>query len=238
MSRPFAVFDLDGTLIRWQLYHAMVDELVRQGHLDASQYAAVKAARMAWKRRDNTISFREYESTMIKLVDVGIVGLALIDLTDASQRVITEYKDQVYTYTRDLMSELRAKNYLLFAISASPSILVDMIAEHYCLDDAAGSSYETNAGFFTGEKDLLLSERKVEVLQQIIAKHDATMAGSIAVGDSEGDIPMLSIVEQPIAFNPTQELFNHAHEQQWKIVVERKNVVYKLEPHDGSYLLA
>ena len=27
MPRPFAVFDIDGTIIRWQLYHALADEL-------------------------------------------------------------------------------------------------------------------------------------------------------------------------------------------------------------------
>ena len=29
-SRPFAVFDIDGTLIRWQLYHAVADDMAKQ----------------------------------------------------------------------------------------------------------------------------------------------------------------------------------------------------------------
>ncbi len=30
MSQPFAVFDIDGTIIRWQLYHALADELAKE----------------------------------------------------------------------------------------------------------------------------------------------------------------------------------------------------------------
>ena len=38
----FAVFDIDGTLIRWQLYHAIADELAKSGHIDAETYTVEK----------------------------------------------------------------------------------------------------------------------------------------------------------------------------------------------------
>jgi phosphoserine phosphatase len=49
---------------------------------------------------------------------------------------------------------------------------------------------------------------------------------------------MLEYVEHPIAFNPEIRLFNEARNKGWKIVVERKNVVYELEANHGSYVLA
>jgi phosphoserine phosphatase len=49
---------------------------------------------------------------------------------------------------------------------------------------------------------------------------------------------MLEAVEQPIAMNPSQKLFDHAQKHGWKIVVERKNMIYELEDRDGSYVLA
>ncbi len=57
MSRPFAVFDIDGTIIRWQLYHAVVDALGRAGHIRPEHYQALKETRMVWKRRTNESSF-------------------------------------------------------------------------------------------------------------------------------------------------------------------------------------
>lgn len=236
--RRIAAFDIDGTIIRWQLYHALADEMARQGLLNADQFQNVRAARMGWKNRTNPDAFRAYEKTLVALIDVAIADIKVEDLIKACQKVIQEYKAQVYTYTRDLITELKKQEYLLFAISASQAQIVGMIASYYGFDDFGGSEYEVKDGYFTGNKNLLISERKPEYLKELVTKHNATFKDSIAVGDSEGDIPMLSIVEQPIAFNPNQKLFNHAQSHHWKIVVERKNMVYELEPKDGSYVLA
>jgi HAD superfamily hydrolase (TIGR01490 family) len=237
-KRPFAVLDIDGTLIRWQLYHALADELVKAGHLDPKIYQSVKTARMNWKKRTNELSFTEYEEILVGLIDSVIPTVNVADFEAACTRVITVYKDQVYTYTRDLIHQLQVKNYLLFAISASQQEIVKMLAGYYGFTDAGGSVYEIKDGRFTGKTEILKSERKPNFLQELVDKHDATYAGSIGVGDSESDIPMLSKVEQPIAFNPTKELLEHARRSKWQVVIERKNVVYKLEPKDGSYILA
>jgi phosphoserine phosphatase len=49
-----------------------------------------------------------------------------------------------------------------------------------------------------------------------------------ARGDTESDIPMLELVEIPIAFNPNKKLFEHAKARGWRTVVERKDVIYEL----------
>lgn len=237
-KRSFAVFDIDGTVIRWQLYHALADELARTGHLDAGEFQKVRAARMLWKKRAHETSFEEYEQTLVALIDKAITGIRVEDLEAACRGVIDEYKDQVYTFTRDLIRDLQSRDYLLFAISASQAQIVGLIAEYYGFDDFGGSEYQVKDGYFTGHKEVLRRDAKPEYLKRMVAKHAAGWQGSYAVGDSESDIPMLSAVERPIAFNPTKKLFQHASEQGWKIVVERKNMVYQLEPRDGSYILA
>jgi phosphoserine phosphatase len=39
---------------------------------------------------------------------------------------------------------------------------------------------------------------------------------------------MLEIVETPIAFNPNRLLYRHAKKHEWKVVVERKDVIYEV----------
>lgn len=236
-AKPFAVFDIDGTLIRWQLYHAVADELARRGHFGAIEYQAIKDARMVWKKREGEDSFKDYEHALVNLVDQVISSISVQDWEDASRKVIQEYQDQVYTYTRDLVRQLKAKGYLLFAISASQDNIVGLLAKHYDFDDYGGSAYEIHAGRFTGKKDVLRRERKPEYLQALVQKHGATFTGSIGVGDSESDIPLLEAVERPIAFNPTKQLYEHAKEKGWKIVLERKNVIYRLAAASGTYYL-
>jgi phosphoserine phosphatase len=50
------------------------------------------------------------------------------------------------------------------------------------------------------------------------------------VGDTEGDVAFLELVTEPIAFNPNKELYRHAKRMGWKVVVERKDVIYEIKP--------
>lgn len=238
MSRPFAVFDIDGTVIRWQLYHAVTDQLVKNGLIDAEAFERVRHTRMNWKRRTGTDSFREYEKELVKVFTRAIRGMSVADFTKSADEVFDEYKDQVYTYTRDLIRSLHAKGYVLFAISGSDSIIVEKLAGYYGFDDFAATRYPARNGRFTGEERASIG-RKPELLKELINRHDATPKNSIGVGDSEGDIGMLEMVDRPIAFNPNRQLFDHALREKWNIIVERKNVVYRLESaRGGGYRLA
>lgn len=236
-SRQFAVFDIDGTLVRWQLYHAVADTLAKRGHIDAKTYRAIRDARMNWKRRTGPEAFKEYEKRLVKTYEAVLRQLTVAQFEAAAEAVFEEYKDQVYTYTRDLIRDLKAKNYLLFAISNSQTEIVEKIATYYGFDDWVGAIYHRKGQHFTGEATVHLSDKDT-VLRQLVSKHGVGWDGSIAVGDSTSDIPMLRAVQRPIAFNPEQGLFDEARQQAWQIVLERKNVIYRLEPRDGSYVLA
>lgn len=236
-EKPLAVFDIDGTLIRWQLYHAVADMFVKLGYTDPETYQSVKNARMEWKRRTGEEAFQAYELKLVEVYTEVLKTLTHEQLELAAQKVYDEYKDQVYTYTRDLIKELKAKGYLLFAISGSQVEIVKLLADYYGFNDYLGSVYERSENGFTGKLTSYRHNKHIHVAK-LAKKHGATTKGSVAVGDSKGDITMLEAIEQPIAFNPEKKLFDAAKENFWPIVIERKNVVYKLEPRGGKYILA
>lgn len=236
-ERPFVVFDIDGTLIRWQLYHAIADSLVKLGFIAPVKFQTIKDARMIWKRRESSESFKEYEIELVKLYVNLLAEITVRQLEQAAQAVFDEYKDQVYTYTRGLARQLKKDGYLLFAISGSQKEVIAKMAAHYGFDDFAAREDESKNGRFTGDSTTPIFNKDV-VLKQMVAKHDASFKGSLGIGDSASDIKMLELVEQPIAFNPEAKLFEHAKKQQWQIVIERKNMIYKLEPRGGQYVLA
>lgn len=237
MSKKFAVFDIDGTVIRWQLYHAIGDALAKQGVIHQNDFDPVREARMNWKRRTGQESFLAYESALVQVFDKALVGQPEEAMQKAADSVFNEYKDQVYTYTRDLLLTLKNDGYLLFAISGSPKIIVERLASYYGFDDFAATNYPTENGHYTGLKDLSIG-RKAELLQALITKHQVKNKHSIGVGDTEGDIEMLEMVDQQIAFNPSKKLFEYAAQRGWTVVIERKNMVYQMELVDGSYVLA
>ena len=75
--------------------------------------------------------------------------------------------------------------------------------------------------------DDLISD-KAKVLQRVIDKEGLTLEDSIAVGDSEGDITLMKMVQKPICFNPNARLYAQAKRHGWTVVVERKDVIYKM----------
>lgn len=237
MKRPFAVFDIDGTLIRWQLFHAIVDILVSHNNIDPEHIKSVKSARSIWKRREGLDSFKEYECKLIDIHNRIILQISPEQYNDAVIQVFEEFKDQVYIYTRGLIAQLKAKNYLLFAISGSHNEIVKLIANYYGFDDSAGTQYLHNNGRFTGESKTYLGKKHIK-LNKLVKKHNSTYKNSVAIGDSKGDISLLEAVQNPIAFNPDNILYKAAQAKKWKIVLEIKNMIYELEQHDGNYILA
>jgi HAD superfamily hydrolase (TIGR01490 family) len=236
VGRPFAAFDIDGTLIRWQLYHALVDRIIKEDYSDPKAWEQIHESRMSWKTRSHAEAFKAYEHELINVYDNILTSLTVKQFNEVVDAVFDEYKDQVYVYTRELIKELKSKEYLLFAISGSQKEIVGKIADYYGFDDFSGSVYVQKNGRFTG-KVILPHLQKDKVLNEFAAKHKAGLDGSIAVGDSVGDASMMEMVEQPIAFNPEAKLFTVAKEKGWKIVLERKNMVYELESNDGKYEL-
>ncbi|HYH75550.1 MAG TPA: HAD family phosphatase [Candidatus Saccharimonadales bacterium] len=234
--KPFAAFDLDGTLIRWQLFHAIVHSLGKHGHLPDGAHERIHQARMNWKQRTTDNGFAAYEDVLVTEYIAALKTISPAEYEVIAQDVFAEYKDQTFTYTRNLAQELKAKGYILIAISGSQQEVVDELAKHYGFDIAVGSTLEQVDGMFTGKIDTPIFD-KAKVLNRLITEHNLTTDGSYAIGDSASDAPMLEIVDNPIAFNPDQKFFDIASAKGWKIVVERKNMTYQLTHQQGVYQL-
>lgn len=237
--RPFAVFDIDGTILRWQFYHAIVHELAKSGLLGQEAHQKIREARLTWKKRAYQNSFHDYEQLLVDTYLEARNNLKVSDFDAAAERVFETYKDQVYTYTRDLLKKLKAEGYLLFAVSGSQQEIVSMFGEYYGFDDVVGSRYARTPDGMLGKRlfSPVKEQGKGPVLQDLIDKHNATTKGSYAVGDSASDAAMLALVDNPIAFNPDKNLLDLAKQHGWNIVVERKNVIYELGVKDGNYQL-
>jgi phosphoserine phosphatase len=90
---------------------------------------------------------------------------------------------------------------------------------------------------YTGATDYEPIKRKGDVLKQYVYEHHLTLDGSYGVGDTESDASFLDIVEYPIAFNPNENLKKIAQEKGWRIVVEKKDVVWDMTQCVSSNLV-
>ena len=234
----FAVFDIDGTIFRSGLYREVVYELISANQAPDDLLKAFSQLEIDWKTRRRSDSFKIYELAMANTFDSVLPRIKCNDFDEAALAVFDRISDYVYIYTRNLVQELKQQGYYLIAISGSQEELVRPFANKYGFDTWVGQHYERgDNGYFTG-KAIKTHDGKDIILRRIVEEQELSFEGSIAVGDSGGDIGMLSIVEQPIAFNPERELFDAAKKNNWKVVVERKNMIYELEPNGHTFVLA
>jgi HAD superfamily hydrolase (TIGR01490 family) len=227
-KRRVAVFDVDGTIFRSSLLIEVVDRLIVVGAFSEKVRKEFEAQREKWLNREG--DYEEYIQAVVKSFLKHLKGVQYNVLSDAAEIVVKEHSKRVYRYTRDLLKELKSKEYFLLAVSHSPKTVLDKFCPHLGFDKVYGTFYETGAeGAFTGGiVDEHIIFNKAAVLKRAVEKEHLTLAHSVGVGDTESDIAFLELVAKPICFNPNQKLYRHARREGWNVVVERKDVIYQL----------
>ena len=115
-------------------------------------------------------------------------------------------------------------------MSHSPKTILDKFCPRLGFDKVYGLIYEIDedekfTGNVMGEE---LAMNKANLVRRAIDKESLMLTHSVGVGDTEGDISFLEIVARPLCFNPNSKLYKHAKKEDWKVIVERKDVIYEL----------
>ncbi len=222
-----AIFDIDGTIFRSslviELSHALVDAKI----FPAVARKEIAKEYLAWLDRRG--SYEAYIDKVVKIYVKHILGKRYTKVKRVAGEVIKYQKDRVYRFTRDLIRRLKKQKYILVAISGSPSYIVEEYAKTIGFNVFFGTELEVVGGKFTGKvKNLDSAFNKAKIVKNLSLEYHADLKQSVAVGDTEGDVKMLSLVGHPLAFNPNAELAKVAKKRNWQIVVERKDVAYDI----------
>lgn len=225
--RKAAFFDIDGTVFRSSLIIELVEKLITEEIFKKEVREMYEAEYEAWLNREGM--YEAYVDAVVRAYMMNIKGVFYGDLADVGRMVVAEQSKRAYRYTRGLIKELKGKGYYIVAISQSPKTILDDFCKAYGFDKVYGRIYELGPqDHFTGEMtDVHLIQNKANIVKRV-AEQGVTLKDSIGVGDTEGDIPLLESVEEPICFNPNNKLYAHAKRMGWKVVVERKDVIYEL----------
>ncbi len=230
MEKPkrFAAFDIDGTIFRSSLLIEIVEELIEVGLFPSEARDGYESYHQLWQDRSD--SYDKYIMAVVDSFNQYIRGINYSDFLTTVEKMMERKKNRNYRYTRELVKKLKQEGYYLLAISHSPKSVLDKFCQELGFDKVYGRFYELGPGDkFTGKiVDEHLIANKANIIKRAVEKENLTFQGSIAVGDSEGDIPMLELVENPICFNPNDKLYRYAKINKWPVVVERKDVIYRI----------
>jgi HAD superfamily hydrolase (TIGR01490 family) len=227
-QRKVAIFDIDGTIFRSSLLIELVESLIVDGLFPATARKSYEREYKNWLDRND--SYEKYISAVVGVFMKNIKGVPYSSFLNTGKKMLTNKKNMVYRYTRDLIKDLKKRGYFLLAISQSPKGILDPFCKELGFDKVYGRVYELGpTDCFTGRvTDEHLIANKANIVKRAIEKENLTIKNSVAIGDTDDDISMLELVDTAICFNPNQKLYRYARLNNWKIVVERKDVVYDL----------
>lgn len=228
-EKKIAIFDIDGTIFRKNLHFELINELAWLNIFPTEVRRKLTEVYTSWLEHEGT--YEDYRKALVELYAKHIKGVSEEAVKKAAKIVIPFQAKRTYIFAEELIRDLREKNYHFLAVSGSPQEIVEEYNNHYLhFDHVFGSIYEQDAAHnYTGKAEFEPSLNKAEVVKQYVYEHGLSLDDSYGVGDTESDGSFLKLVTHPIAFNPNQNLKQVAEREGWRIVVEKKDVVYEIQ---------
>lgn len=227
-QKKLAIFDIDGTIFRKNLHFELINELSWMKIFPNEVRKRLTEIYSNWIEHEGT--YEDYRKALVELYSEHIRGVSLEEVKRAAKIVVPFQAKRTYIFAEDLIRKLRKENYHIIVVSGSPLEIVTEYNDHYLKFDAVfGSVYELDdTGHYTGVASFEPSRNKGEVVKQYVFEHGLSLDESVGVGDTESDSSFLRMVTYPIAFNPNKNLKKTAEKEGWRIVVEKKDVIYEI----------
>ncbi|MFC6670883.1 HAD family hydrolase [Marinobacterium aestuariivivens] len=211
-----AIFDLDNTLLNGDSDHAWGEFICEQGIVDPQRY-----------RETNDRFYRQYQDGSLDILE--FLKFALEPLSRHSPRQLAQWHDlfmrqkvapMMQPGALRLLDAHRARGDFLLIITATNRFVTAPIARRLGVDALLATDPAMEAGRYTGQVEGIpcFREGKVVRLQQWLQKTGQDLAGSHFYSDSHNDLPLLELVEHPVAVDPDEPLRHTAVERGWPVI--------------------
>lgn len=211
-----AIFDLDNTLLGGDSDYLWGEFLVENNIVDG-----------AWYQQQNQDFYNQYLAGTMNIFD--FLAFQLKPLADNSLTDLQHWRAQylaekinpiILPAGRDLIAQHQQQGDILLIITATNSFITAPIAERLDIPNLIATEPEIINDIYTGKVAGTPSyqQGKVERLQAWLKEHNQTLDGSYFYSDSHNDLPLLNLVDTPIAVDPDPKLHAVAQKQDWKIL--------------------
>lgn len=211
-----AIFDLDNTLLHGDSDHAWGEFLCEQGIVDIELY-----------RQANDTFYHQYVAGTLNIYE--FLEFALKPLKDLPHEQLTQLhlqfmKEKVEPMITEkaeaLLKHHRDRGDYLLIITATNKFVTGPIAKRLGVDDIMATDPEEVDGQYTGKVAGIpcFQGGKVKRLNTWLANSDHTLEGSYFYSDSRNDLPLLEVVENPVAVDADETLTQIATERGWPVM--------------------
>jgi HAD superfamily hydrolase (TIGR01490 family) len=211
-----ALFDLDNTLLSGDSDHLWGEFLVKQGVVDGDHY-----------KRENDRFYQEYQEGKLDIHEFLAFSLRPLHELELEQLqawrkiFIFQMIDPIISQaSRDLLQKHRQAGDLLAIITATNSFITRPIAKHLGVDHLLATEPEMINGCYTGGVSGVPCYQggKVTRLNSWMASNGQDLTGSWFYSDSHNDLPLLQLVDNPVAVDPDEVLQKEAMLKGWPVI--------------------
>jgi HAD superfamily hydrolase (TIGR01490 family) len=211
-----AIFDLDNTLLRGDSDHAWGRFLIESHVVDGAQY-----------ERENERYYQQYQAGTLDIMEFLAFALKPLAAHDHAtlDRWHREYMQakilpMITPAARALVNLHRAHGDTLVIITATNRFVAAPIAEEFDIPHLIATEPEELNGRYTGKVagTPCYREGKVTRLKSWMQEHGQTLQDSWFYSDSHNDLPLLTVVDHPVAVNPDDILRRQAEKHGWQIL--------------------
>ncbi len=211
-----AIFDLDNTLLSGDSDHAWGMFLADMNIVDAER-----------QRQSQTRYYADYLAGTLDIDE--FLQFQLQPLKDNPRHKLEHWRirfvqerilPMISDHARELINRHRRLRHTLMIITATNRFITQPIADEFGVDILIATEPEECDGRFTGRVRGTPSFRdgKVRLLKAWLAEQGRNLTGSWCYTDSHNDLPLLRIVDHPVAVNPDPLLTAEAERCGWPIL--------------------
>lgn len=211
-----AIFDLDNTLLGGDSDFLWGRYLCENGIVDEEAY-----------RRANEHYYQQYLEGSLDIYE--FLEFVFKPLSNHDLETLKSWREAylqqkirpiMLPAAEALVEKHRSQGDTLLIITATNSFLTAPIAQMMGIDNLIATDPEMLDGRFTGRVagKPSFQHGKVERLRHWLQSRHEDLSGSIFYSDSHNDLPLLELVDTPVAVDPDPKLQAVAQERGWKIL--------------------
>lgn len=225
-----AFFDLDNTVYNGFSVVGLIESQILHGFFNFTE--VIDLGKNMQQYRNGELDYDMALTNALVEWASGLKGKEYKDVLKHAKNYYTKHKKSFYPYVSTLFPLLK-KTHDIYFVTGEPQFVGEALIDIFDVDGFSSSEMEVKNGLFTGHvtKALSNSKGKKMAVEELFKKYEKK--GSFAFGDSEGDIKMLEMVENPVCINPSDAVKEIGLAKKWLMVTPEN-----IEKHVLKLLLA
>jgi HAD superfamily hydrolase (TIGR01490 family) len=213
-KRTIAIFDLDNTLLEGDTDTLWGEFLYQKGVMDL---AFVRKVRKFYRdHQEATMDIQAYADCLLSPLKTH----PLRKMEALREEFLSRTDRRIRPAMLKRVNWHRTKKHVLIMITNSHGFITEPIGQLLGFSARICTQAEFKDGGYTGKLSGIpaYGDGKILRLSAWLQEHRLSLDHSWAYSDSFTDLPLLSMVENPVAVTPDAQLRRHALEHNWRLM--------------------